>query len=205
MASPGPNREPLKNIGPRPFRCGLIVLASLYLVTMVLGEVRSGFVYRWVPGPLLYFTQVAGLFTESKRMDVDFRAEGWSCQDGLFREIDVGPQFPIQPGNKENRFQRAVYFYGHNPKAMHALDRFITDRHNAQVRTREAGGGGGGGNDIGRIGGVRILSAVTPIPEPSEGIQRYSRKPLSEYPFDRQHTLYETPDKTIWKRCKEPS
>lgn len=191
----------LKNVGPRAFRCGLIALASLFFSVMVVGEVRSGFVYRWVPGPLLYFTQIAGLFTESKKLDVDFRAEGWSCQDGLFRELDVGPQFPIQPGNKENRFQRAVYFYNGNPLVMHALDRFITEHHNAMVRDLEAKGQS---TDPGRIGGVRIVSAVTPIPEPSEGIQRYGRKPLSEYPFDRAHTLYETPAKRIWKRCREP-
>jgi hypothetical protein len=166
----------------------------------VTGELNNGLLYGAVPGPLLFFTQIAGLFTEAKQADVDFRAQGWSCRDGLFREIDIDPFFPIQAGNKENRFQRAVYFYAHNHKVMRQLDRFLVSRYNASVKAMATVADA---DAVGRIGGVRILSAATPIPSPQAGVQRYQRKSLDAYPPDKLRTLYETPSKRIWESCRE--
>ncbi len=196
----GENKATVANPGPAVFRYALAAGSLLYFLVVIIGEWRSGLAYAWVPGPILYFTQVAGLFTESKKADMEFRVLGWSCRDGLFREMDVDAHFPIQAGNKENRFQRAVYFYHANGKVMGHLDRFLIRAHNARVAALEAAGKE---PDVGLIGGVRIVSAMTPIPRPEEGAQRYARRPLSDYPAAAVKTLYESSENAIWKRCRE--
>ncbi len=174
-------------------------MALIYLLLVILNEYRIGLAYRYVPGPLLYFSQIAGLFPDAKDMDVEFRAEGWSCDDGLFRELDVRPFFPIQSDNKENRFERALFFYHGNSKVLASLAGYITRHQNILV---EKEGGDSRPYSSGRIGGVRLVSAYKPIPALSENAVRYHRMPLSDYPNTQLRTWYETPSEIIWKRCR---
>jgi hypothetical protein len=117
--------------------------------------------------------------------------------------MDVAPWFPIQAGNKENRFQRAVYFYGRNRKVMADLDRFLVSRRNADVTLGERGERGEAGSSAGPIGGIRIVAASKPIPDPGGPVSRYRPEPLSAYPPERVRTLYQTPERLRWKRCRE--
>ena len=69
---------------------------------------------RSTPRPWLYFSQVAALFVNAAPKVIDYRAEGWSCTEHRWIEIDVRPYFRIDADNKENRFQRALQFYRKN-------------------------------------------------------------------------------------------
>jgi hypothetical protein len=191
-------KAPLGNFGPPAFRKALVAAALGFFALMVMDEWRSGLAYRFVPGPLLFFSQIAGLFPEAKDLDVDFRVEGWSCEEGLYRELDISPFFPIQSGNKESRFERAMFFYHHNAKVMSGLDAYLTAHQNARAKNFS----GAAPMEPGRIGGVRFVSASTPIPTPEEGVKRYRSRPLSDYPFDRLKTWYETPSRIVWERCR---
>ncbi len=181
------------------FRNALVFISLAYFFFMILGEFKSGLAYRLLPSPLLFFTQIAGLFPSAKVIDVEFRAEGWSCNEKIFYEIDTSKLFPIQAGNKENRFQRVLYFYGHNHKIMSKLDQFLTQNYNHSLRDQSALGYG---VTTGRIGGVRLVAITTPIPRPEIGIQCYRIQPLSDFPFDHKKVLYESSSKRIWENCR---
>lgn len=189
-----------------PFRAVLVLLSLAYFFFMVLGQFRSGLAYRMLPGPILFFTQIAGLFTSAKKDDVDFRAEGWSCEKGRFQEIDIRPFFPIQFENKENRFQRTLYFYRHHQKVIESLDQYLTQNYNrtyALLGKPEQLGELEKPGKMERIGGIRFVAARTPIPNPEAKILRYHRRSLSEYPLDQIKPLYESSPLEIWGNCHE--
>jgi hypothetical protein len=179
------------NAGPRWLRLALAGFAALYFAMIFLDVVESGFTYAFIPGPIRFFGQVAALFPSAKTHDVDYRAEGWFCGDGMFHEIDVGAYFPILSDNKEGRFQRAMHFYHESPRVLAKLADFIVERHNARV----------GGTEW--IGGIRLLSVVTPIPTPEQGAARYRWRPLSDFPFSDRRAWYETPGKKYRTSCRE--
>lgn len=188
------------NLGPGWLRLFLAACAALYFAMIFLDVTESGFTYAFIPGPVRFFGQIAALFPSAKTHDVDYRAEGWSCSDGMFHEIDVAPFFPILSDNKEGRFQRAMHFYHESPRVLAKLADFIVEGHNARVRAEAKEGKA---EDPGFIGGIRLLSVVTPIPPPSQGAARYRWKPLADYAFSDRRSWYETPAKKYWQACRE--
>jgi hypothetical protein len=168
------------------FRRALVVAAAIYLAGIWL-EVAGAPLHKFVPRPLHYFMQVAKLFPHAVPLQTEFRAEGWSCADHVFRELDVRPYFPIRPNDKENRFERAMFFYRRTGKVMHALDDYLVTSAN-----RDGAG----------LGGVRLLSLRIPIPPPGEVAEPYRRKPLDQYPADYRKVWYQTPAARLRARCE---
>jgi hypothetical protein len=182
--------RPLPGATPGRFRSAWIVIAGLYLVTVWLDGVGSTFPVKVTPRPWLYFAQVAALFTTAAPKVIDYRAEGWSCSDKRWTELDVRPYFLIDVDNKENRFQRALQFYRKNRLVMRALEDYI-------VRRNVAAGGPA-------IGGVRFSSLRLSYPAPGEHVAPYERHPLATYGGDQRHDWYWTPKSRRKERCGQP-
>ena len=91
-------------------RTVLVIVATLYLVTVWLDGVGSNLPVKVTPRVWLYFSQVAALFKNAGMMAIDYRAEGWSCADKRWIEVDVRPWFQIDSDTKEIRFHRALQF-----------------------------------------------------------------------------------------------
>jgi hypothetical protein len=134
----------------------------------------------------VYFAQIAALFPHASPRVIDYRAEGWSCTDRKWAEIDVRPYFPVDQDNKESRFQRALQFYRRNRTVMRALDDFVVDHWN---------------DHHDKIGGVRFLSLRIPYPKPGERVRSYAWEPLSHFPQDQRHDWYWTPKSRRAERC----
>jgi hypothetical protein len=173
--------------GSRSFRRALAVVAGLYFVGIFL-EAAGAPIYKVVPRPVLYFLQVAKLFPHAVDVVTEDRAEAYSCGDKTWKELDVRPFFPLRANDKENRFQRAMFFYRHEAKVMHALDDYLVASNN-KVNPP--------------IGGVLFLSLRIPIPPPGTAQVPYQRKPLSEYPPDVRKYWYRTPTALRRARCHE--
>jgi hypothetical protein len=170
-------------------------IAAYYFVAVFAEANHSGTAAKMLPAPLAYFAQVASLFPHASRHAIDFRAEGFRCKDGTWFEMDPHPWFPIDADNKENRFYRAMYFYGdgHPHRAtLHALDDFLVKHYNEAAR-------GHGGE---AIGGVQFTKVTTPFGNPGEGSERYKRRPLAEVPEDQRKVLYHSPESKREERCK---
>ena len=157
-----------------------------YLCTVWLDGVGSTWPRKITPRPWLYFSQVAALFVNAAPKVIEYRAEGWSCADNKWAEIDVRPYFRIDVDNKENRFQRALQFYRKNRPVLRALEDFIIKRHNARGAS---------------IGGVRFSSLRLPYPGPGEHVSPYEQKPLATYSGDLKHDWYWTPKSRRTQRC----
>ncbi len=172
----------------KPMKSALIVLAGLWLAGIWLDGVGLTRITQVLPPPLRYFTQVAKLFPRAADMTIEWRAQGYDCATGKFAELDLRPHFPIRPDDKENRFDRAMYFFHTERTVLLALDDFI-------VR-REAAAGH-------KIGGVMLLSVRIPIPEPGTPEARYRRVPLEEIPKQNERKYwYVTPVERREQRCK---
>lgn len=172
------------------FKTALIVVASLYLCTVWFEGIGSTLPARLSPRVWLYFSQVAALFRYAGMMSIDYRAEGWSCADKKWIEIDVRPWFRIDAETKENRFHRALQFYRRERKVMRALEEYVIRSHNASSSRP-------------KIGGVRFLSLRIPYPKIGDRVERLVRKPLSEYPEEMRHHWYWTPTSKRYERCGE--
>lgn len=173
--------------GPPWFRRLLAAGAALYLAGIFL-EVVGAPLHRFVPRPLHYFLQVAKLFPHALSVSTEFRAEAYSCADHVFRELDARPFFQIRPNDKENRFERALFFYRREPVVMRALDEYLVTASNRSGAP---------------IGGVMFLSLRIPIPRPGQVFERYRRKPLGEYPAEYRKIWYQTPTSLRRGRCHE--
>jgi hypothetical protein len=171
----------------------LAAIAGLYLADVWLDGVGSNLPSKILPRSLLYFGQIAALFPHAGEKQIDYRAEGWSCAEHKWVEIDPRPWFPIDQDNKENRFYRAVQFYRENRKVMRALDEYITTHYNASHDANA--------NANKRIGGVRVLSLRIPLPAPGTRIDPYKREELAKYPEDQRHNWYWTPGSMRRERC----
>jgi hypothetical protein len=178
---------PAQGPGSPRFRRALVVVAALYLLGVWL-EVAGAPLYRLVPRPLHYFLQVAKLFPHAVPLRTEFRAEGYACADRTFHELDFRPFFPIRANDKENRFERAMFFYRRQGTVMHALDDYL-------VTSANRGGAG--------LGGVRLSSLRIPIPPPGQVTEPYRRKPLDEYPADYRKLWYQTPAAKLRARCQD--
>lgn len=163
-----------------------IGVAAFYLLTVWLDGIGSNLPSKLLPRAWVYFAQIAALFPHASPRVIDYRAEGWSCTERKWEEIDVRPYFKIDQDNKENRFQRALQFYRRNRAVMRALDDFVVQRWND-------------GHD--KIGGVRFLSLRIPYPKPAERVRAYQWEPLSHYPQEQRHDWYWTPKSRRAERC----
>jgi hypothetical protein len=106
-------------------------------------------------------------------------------------EIDLRPHFPIHADDKENRFNRAMFFFHRNPTVLEALDAFISQRE-AKLGTDH------------RLGAVMLLSVRVPIPQPGEATPRYRRIPLEEMPAEYERRVwYASSRDDIDPRCGE--
>lgn len=161
----------------------LALVASAYLGTLWLDGVGSNLPAKMLPRPWVYFAQVAALFPYTSPVVIDYRAEGWSCSEHAWHEIDVRPWFPIDADTKENRFQRALQFYRTNRPVMQELEAYIVK------------------HDPSKIGGVRFSSLRIPYPKPGEHVNETTRKPLSAYPKEQRKAWYWTPNSRRAERC----
>ena len=185
---PSPPRSPTRA------RTAWRVVAACYLAGVWLDGTGTTLPSHVLPHTANYFLQVAALFPRAATMSIDFRAEGWVCRDRAWTELDTRPYFPIDPNDKENRFQRVMHFFRQDRTTMHALDAYLVDAH------------GSGAHDDGiprdaAIGGVRMLSLRIPLPNPGDTLERVRRRPLSEYPDNEREVFYHTPKSTIAARC----
>ncbi len=172
----------------------LRALAAAYLASVALDGAGCSLPSHVLPRPALFFTQVAVLFPRAAHATIDYRAEAWVCSRRQWVELDTRPYFPIDPDDKENRFNRAMHFYRENRTTMRALDLYLVRSHDEQP--------GDDGIDPGeRIGGVRMLSLRIPIPEVGSSFERYRRYPLAHYPETKRHHFYHTPASVRARRC----
>jgi hypothetical protein len=175
-------------------RYALRVLAATYLVGLWLDGIGCEIPSRALPRPAEYFMQVAALFPDAATAASEYRAEGWICADQRWQELDSRPYFPLDPDDKENRFQRALRFYRDEPLVLHALDDYLVERHNAGLHD----------DGIPRdrvIGGARIVLVRVPIPRPGTPIERLARRPLADFAKDETRVLYHTPKARLDQRC----
>lgn len=183
--------------GDRPvLKATLGILAAVYLLAVFMEAAKSGSAARKLklPASLAYFTQVAALFPHAARHAIDYRVEAYACKEGTWEEIDPLPWFPIDADNKENRFYRAIHFYGDNypnRQTLRALDEYLTTRYNARNSQKN-----------GMIGGVRFTKVMTPFGDPGEGSARYQRRALRDVPEDQRTVLYYSPQSKREERCK---
>ena len=175
-------------------RGSLGILGAAYFVGVWLDGAGSGIPARVLPRTANYFVQVAALFPRAATASIDYRAEGFVCSDRTWTELDTRPYFPIDPDDKENRFNRVMHFFRDNRPTMTALDSYLVGRHDLAA------------NDDGiprdrPIGGVRLSSLRIPIPSPGDRLERTSRRPLSDYPAAERQVFYHTPKSRLSARC----
>ncbi|MBX3188038.1 MAG: hypothetical protein KF819_13535 [Labilithrix sp.] len=181
-----PTQEPPRRRG----RWALLVLAGAYLVTVWLDGVGTNVPAKLMPRPWVYFAQVSALFPNAAITTIDYRAQGWSCDDKRWVEIDVRPYFLVDRDNKENRFHRSLQFYRRSRNVMRALDDYVVKRHVASGEPR--------------IGGVRFLSLRVPYPPLGSRVSPYERLPLSSYPEAQRKHWYWSPKSLRAERCGQP-
>jgi hypothetical protein len=179
----------------------LLVLGGLYLAGVWLEGAGTGIPGVVLPRTPLYFLQIAALFPRAATNVIDYRAQGWVCKERKWREIDTRAYFPLDPDDKENRFQRVMHFFRDNRPTMHALDQTIVSMHGSAELSRPDGI-----SDDLALGGIRVLSLRLPLPDPGAPLERIQRKPLSEYPKSERKYFYYTPERKREERCgyKEP-
>jgi hypothetical protein len=175
-------------------RLAVRALAVAYLAGVWLDGVGSTLPSHLLPRVPNYFLQIAALFPLAATMTIDYRAEAWVCADKKWEELDTRPYFPLDPDDKENRFQRVMHFFRQEETTMHALDAYLVDRH-------ASGKGDDGIDAVKTIGGVRLLSLRIPLPAPGEHLERFRRLPLTEYPQEERHVFYHTPRSKAAERC----
>jgi hypothetical protein len=172
----------------------LRICAGIYLAGIWLEAVGWTAPLRILPRSLAYFTQIAALFTRAASFSIDYRAEGYVCTTGEWAELDTRPYFPLDPDDKENRFQRVMYFFHRHHATLAAVDGYLVERHNE----------GSHDDSIPRdekIGGVRLLSIRGPLPAIGAPLVRVHRRPLSEFPEDERKLFYQTKSSGITERC----
>jgi hypothetical protein len=172
--------------GPRWLRLGLVVPALIYYSALLCHHPPQT---RWLRPPS-FFTQATCLFPRSDAFAIEYRLEVWSCSK-QWQEIDFRPYFPIQPDDKESRFQRLGYFYDRNRAAMQALDSYISSRHAEGVDDGVAG----------PIGGIRLVKIVRPFPAPGQSVERYHFDPREPIAPGERRDMYYTPESQRRKRC----
>lgn len=188
-----PNPPIARGPGPRWFRFGLVVLAVVYYGALIHHPPDV----KWLR-PAVFFTEATSLFPRSNSVVLEYRIEVWACDQG-WKPIDPRPYFPIEPDDKESRFQRLGYFYFNfrgKPSARElavgkALDAYVSARHAAGAEDGVAG----------RIGGIRVMKTTRPFPSPGEPVERYHYDPFATVPADQSKDKYATPAAERKQRC----
>jgi hypothetical protein len=137
-----------------------------------------------VPQPARFFCQVAQLFPRAADQIIEWHVKGFRCSTRKFEEVDIRPAFPIHTDDKENSFERAMFFYLKNHRVLHALDVYL-------------------GSALGeKLGGVMLLSVRQPIPEPGQVTECHQQRPLDAEPGERHYWYVTDPDERE-RRCAE--
>jgi len=183
-------------------RLAIRLLAVLYLAGLFFDGVGYDPPLRDLPGPIRYSLEVAALFPDAAKAISEYRAEAWLCGQRRWQEIDTRVYFPLDPDDKENRFQRILHFYHDEIVVKRALDTYLTDSHNtAQSSVPDDG--------IPRketVGGVRILILRWPMPKPGDTLTRYSIVPLTKLRPDATRNVFYEPNKAeLATRCAPKS
>jgi hypothetical protein len=172
------------------------VLAALYLAGVWLEGEGSQLPARLLPRTPLYFLQIAKLFPGAASHVTDYRALGWLCKEHRWQELDTRAYFPLDPDDKENRFQRVMHFHHDDRKTMEALDEYILRGHKSGALGRSDGIPA----DV-DLGGIQVLALKLPIPEMGAPLERATRKPLSEYPESVRKMYFHTRRSRRAARC----
>jgi hypothetical protein len=182
----------------RPWRArthaALLALGGLYLAGVWLEGVGSSLPGKVLPRAPLYFLQIAALFPHAAVVSIDYRAEVWLCRDRKWQELETRPYFPLDPDDKENRFQRVMHFFRDHRLVMRALDEYLVGAHNAGAHDD------GVADDV-KVGGIRVLSLRIPLPSPGDPVARLERKPLATYPEAMRKVWYYTTKSKRGERC----
>ena len=149
--------------------------AVVYLACVWLDAVGSRIPRAILPRPVDFFVQVAQLFPRAAEDAIEWRAKGFHCDRRKFDELDLSPYFPIHAGDKENRFDRALFFYLEDKRVLAALDAYIAAAEGARGD---------------RLGGVMLLSLRTPIAPPGSDEPRYRRVPVDQIPPSVKRTYW---------------
>jgi hypothetical protein len=181
-------------VSSRTVRAVLKALGAIYLAGVWLDGVGSNLPAKVLPRTLNYFMQIAALFPKAALMSIDYRVEGWVCADQKWEELDARPYFPIDPDDKENRFQRVMHFFRDHRPTMQALDAYLVASHNA-------GKHADGIAEDRAIGGIRTQSLRIPLPKPGDPLTRPVRRPLASYPEEQKAFFYHTKKSKLAERC----
>jgi hypothetical protein len=189
MASPVA-AETAQHWAPLWLRRTATVAGAIYLLSIWLGAAGCGLPDHVLPLPLRFFTQVAELFPRAAQDAIEWRARAWRCDLGRFDQMDVRPLFPIHRDDKENEFDRALFFYHRDRSVMEVLDAYIVAAQN-RLHPGE------------RIGGVMLLSLRVPLPPLGEPGPREQWMPIDEYPpsVPRKY-WYSTPSLARQDHCQ---
>jgi hypothetical protein len=163
--------------------------AALVYFAGVLLDAAGAPLEEVVPRPLLYFMQVARLFPNAVDITTEYRAEAYLCEERRWTELDVRPYFPLRADDKENRFDRALFFYRRSAPVLKALDEYLVRANNLAGRAP--------------IGGVMLLSLRLPVPPPGTAAAPYRRAPLSDFPAAERKYWYRTSRDDASARCDE--
>lgn len=174
----------------------MLALAAVYLAGVWLEGVGSNIPSAVFPRTAVYFFQIAALFPRAAVNVIDYRAEGWVCSERRWRELDTRAYFPLDPDDKENRFQRLMHFFRESRPVMQALDAYVVSEH---AHPSTAVDDGIPHSEA--LGGIRVLSLRLPIPTPGGPVERRTRLPLSTYPDSVRKHFYRTPRPKRADRC----
>ncbi|HEY2404445.1 MAG TPA: hypothetical protein VGI10_00475 [Polyangiaceae bacterium] len=175
----------------------LIALAAGFFCALF-GDASAA---RWVndiPRPLRFFTQIAALFPYEDKAVLEYRAEGYDCQQQKFVELELRPYFPIDDGEKENRFFRTLQFYHSDRTTMRALAGYLIVRYNEAALAARSHG-----LSASPIGGVRFSSVHIPLGEPGSPVARFRHLPLASFPESYVKHAYYTPESQREASCRE--
>jgi hypothetical protein len=175
-------------------RLTLRVAAVIYLLGIWLDGVGCDAPPAYLPLTVDYFLDVAALFPDAAKAASEFRAEGWLCRERTWEELDVRPYFPLDPDDKENRFQRALNIFRNEPIVTKAMDDYLVKAHND----------GRADDGIARdesIGGVRFTLIRAALPPPGGAVKRYTRRSLVELAGEKHRILYQTSQPDLKGRC----
>jgi hypothetical protein len=167
------------------------VAGGVYLLSIWLAAAGSALPEHVLPLPVRFFTQVAELFPMASPDAIEWRVRGWRCDLVRFEEIDVRPFFPIRRDDKENQFDRAMFFHHRQRTVLEALDEYLVATQN-RMRPDQ------------RIGGVMLLSLRIPIPPLGVPGPRERWMPIDEVPASATRKYwYVTASEVRQHRCQE--
>jgi hypothetical protein len=176
----------VNGVGSGRFRLALAGAALVYFGGVLL-DAAGAPLEEVLPRALLYFMQVARLFPNAVDVTTEYRAEGYDCEEQRWTELDVRPYFPLRPDDKENRFDRAMFFYRRSAPVLKALDEYLVSANNLAGRAS--------------IGGIMLLSLRIPVPAPGHAVEPYRRRPLADYPGSERKYWYRTARDDLGARC----